>query len=691
MGAQHLAFRGGRTMSSHPQLHGASFAHFMVTSAMIGCPLLGVLGLVGWVWDVTALKSIVWALPGMAPNTALALILGGVALGLLQQRELGAPRHKVAKAFAWGLILIGGLSNFQRFLAPELGFQDLIFRWTDWASRTPLDLTAATTATCLVLLGVALLLLASRALYSSWCLDVPVALAMLIALFGINSNLHHGLGLPEHPHPPLVEGMSLQTALGILLLGVGILCARPDQGLIGQLTRDTLGGFLARWLLPVSIFLPSLVAVTLEVLFSEDIFRLPAKAALFSTAMSLSGVAMVLLSAHALNRIDAERRQANAALEAYLDRLRVARAEAERERALLEAVVEHAPIGILFADPSTDKVRFNSTFQAMMGDRLDPNAGRRQYLGRMRHLNGRPVSFEELPSTRALEGHEVPPEKYIILRESGPLPILSSAAAVRSPTGEVRGVIACVQDISAHEELGRLREEYVGLISHDLRTPLQNISLRCQLLLRSLQEKGLTAEVASAEALLRNTRRMSGMVEELLEGSRLEAGQVQLHFEPLDMIHFLEELIERDVPPDARERLRLEVVSQVPRVPADAPRLERVLVNLLTNALKYSPPETPVVVRLEREGDMVRIAVRDQGKGLTAEECERLFTKYYRTSAGKHAEGVGLGLYISRLIIEAHGGHIHVESTPGQGSTFVFTLPLTTPASAVEHQGAPPA
>jgi len=669
-------------MSSRSQLHGASFAHLLVRSAKIGGPLVGVLVLLGWVWDVTIFKSIVPGLPMMSPNTAVAFILAGVALGLLHPRAPESRLLWVAKACTWGLILIGGLSLFQRFFAPNLGFQKLFLQWTGWAADAPLSLTSPTTATCLVLLGFSLLLLGSRASYPAWLLDTPIALAVLIALFSFNSNFHHALNLLEEPEPLFANGMALHTAIVLILVGVGILCARPEQGLIGQLTRDTLGGFLARWLVPLSLFGPTLVAAVLEVLFAEDFFSIPAKAAIFSTVMSLSGVSIVLMSAHALNRIDAER-------ERYLGGLRVAREETERERALLEAVVEHAPVGILFADPSTDVVRLNSTLDAMLEDRVDRAAGRRQFLEHLRHLDGRPLNFEELPSTRALEGHEVPPEKFLILHERGPLPVLASAAPVRAPTGEVRGVIVCVQDISAQEELDQLREEYVGLISHDLRTPLQNISLRCQLLLRSLQEKGLASEVASAEALLRNAWRMSGMVEELLEGSRLEAGQVELHFEPLDMTHFVEEVIERDVPPDARERLRLEVAAPVARIPADAPRLERVLVNLLTNALKYSTPGTPVVVRLEQQTSSVRVSVKDQGKGMPPEECSRLFTKYYRTGAGKRGDGVGLGLYISRLIIEAHGGHIHAESTPGQGSTFFFTLPLTAPASSTAPQGMP--
>jgi signal transduction histidine kinase len=371
--------------------------------------------------------------------------------------------------------------------------------------------------------------------------------------------------------------------------------------------------------------------------------------------------------------------------ERYLEGLRVARAEAERERALLQTVVEHAPVGILFLDPSTDEVRLNSTLQAMLDGNPLPT-DRLQYLRSLRNADGRPVRFEELPSTRALEGQEVPPEKYFYARPQGDLPALASAAPVRGPMGEIRGAIVCIQDISAQEELERLRDEYVGLISHDLRTPLQNILLRGQQLLRSLRKQELASEVAMAEALLRNTRWMSGMVEELLEGSRLESGQVELHREPLELGHFIEEVIERDVPPDAHERLRLEVAMPVPPVPADAPRLERVLVNLLTNALKYSAPGTAVVVRLEQVDGQVRVSVKDQGKGLSPEETRRLFTKYYRTREGRSAEGVGLGLYISRLIVEAHGGQIHVESTPGQGSTFRFTLPLTAPAREEERR-----
>jgi PAS domain S-box-containing protein len=269
--------------------------------------------------------------------------------------------------------------------------------------------------------------------------------------------------------------------------------------------------------------------------------------------------------------------------EQYLERLSAARAEAERERVLLQAVLNGAPVGILFVEPATDEVRLNSALQSLLNMPQQSTAGLRQYLMRLRHPDGRPMRLEELPSSRALAGQEVPPEEYVIHLPGREIPVLVSAAPVRWPSGEVRGVIVSIQDISARRELERLREEYVGLISHDLRAPLQNISLRTQLLRRALLQRGFEAEAATAEALLRSAQRMNEVVEELLESSRLEAGQAQLHREPLDLVYLLEDVLERNVPPDVRERLRLEVVAPVPRVSADGPRLERVVVNLLTS------------------------------------------------------------------------------------------------------------
>ena len=784
-------------MSSRSQQRGFSVVRFLVWSTAVCAPLVGTIVLAGWAWDLPTVKSISPGLPKMAPNTALGLFLGGVALGLLSPSASGRVRRALGLTCAWGLVLIGAATLLQYFSGRDLGFEALLFKWADWTSRTPPSPPAPNTAFFFILLGAALLLLGRRAPVSPWWADGLVLVALLGALLAFNGYLHGALALAGAPQFFPHTGMGLHTSLTLLLLGVGFLCARPEQGLMRLLTRDTIGGYLARRLVPVALLGPPLLGVVLELLHRAHVISGPARASLSSTIMSLGGVTLVLLSSVALNRIDAERRRTRAALEASearfrglletapdpivtvdragritftnaqaerafgyqreellgqevevlvperlrethrrhreqyiaapsvrkmgqglalcgrrkdgpelpldislspllspeglsvttiirdvtereqtLERLRAARAEAERERTLLQTVLDSAPVGILFMAPATGEVRINPTLQALLNMPLGASAERQQYLLHLRHTDGRPMRLEELPSTRALEGHGVPPQEYVIIHPDRQLPVLASAAPVREPGGAVRGVVVSIQDISAREELERLREEYVGLISHDLRTPLQNISLRTQLLLRTLRQKGLQGESASAESLLLSARRMSEMVEELLEGSRLEAGQAELRREPLDLARFLEEVVDRSIPPDARERLRLEVSGPVPPVAADAPRLERVVVNLLTNALKYGAPGTPVVIHLEREGEQALVSVRDQGQGLQPEELSRLFSKYYRTREGRRAKGVGLGLYISRLIIEAHGGRILVESTPGQGSTFTFTLPL---------------
>jgi len=317
----------------------------------------------------------------------------------------------------------------------------------------------------------------------------------------------------------------------------------------------------------------------------------------------------------------------------------------------------------------------------MLGRPLPPEMGREQYIEQLRHADGRPVLQEELPSSRVLEGQQVEAEEYVLVRPDGSqTPVLINAAPVHDSSGEPRGVVLTFQDISTRQELERLKEEYVGLISHDLRAPLHTISLRLDLLLRQLRAQGLEKEGAAAENIQRSVRRMGGMIGELLEGTRLESGQVELDRKPVDLGHLLVEVLERDVPPSEHERFRLEYPAAPRPVLADAPRLTRVVVNLLTNALKYSPPGSPVAVRLEYEESQAVVTVSDQGPGLRPEEAARLFQKYYRTRAtAEKSEGLGLGLYISRLIVEAHGGRIWVKSTPGQGARFTFTVPLATP------------
>ena len=233
-------------------------------------------------------------------------------------------------------------------------------------------------------------------------------------------------------------------------------------------------------------------------------------------------------------------------------------------------------------------------------------------------------------------------------------------------------------DVTERKLNEQFREQYVGLISHDLRTPLSTIGLSATLLKQLLEREGLLEGARPAETILRNTRRMSEMIEDLLETTRLESGQLQLRNSSFDLAQ-LAGTVAGQLGATASRSIRCEAAGPV-TVVADAGRLERVLENLVSNAFRYSPPHAAVRVQVQANAREAIVTVEDSGVGIPPDELPKLFQRFYRTGGNHSAEGLGLGLYNSRLIVEQHGGRIWAQSSPGRGSTFGFALPAAPPA-----------
>lgn len=266
---------------------------------------------------------------------------------------------------------------------------------------------------------------------------------------------------------------------------------------------------------------------------------------------------------------------------------------------------------------------------------------------------------------------------YLVLSSWFVFDALFSATLVR-PYRELDALRAHVEDelvVSIRELRAskEQREDLLRAVSHDLRNPLQVVLLQGQRLLR--QAEGDPAR-RSAQAILAATRRMDRMLRDLADAARSESGNLELAPSAVDLRPFLEGFLE--VADGVLERPRVEnaVPATAPRVLADPDRLDRILVNLIGNALKYS--QERVVVSAEGEGDVVRISVSDQGPGISPQDLPRVFERYYRGQRHE-GEGLGLGLFIVRKLVEAHGGRIWAESRPGLGSTFTFTLPIARP------------
>lgn len=229
-------------------------------------------------------------------------------------------------------------------------------------------------------------------------------------------------------------------------------------------------------------------------------------------------------------------------------------------------------------------------------------------------------------------------------------------------------------DITARKEVDALREQYTGLLSHDLKNALNGIVLNLALLERRLKAAGHAEDLDAARRVDGYARRMGTMLDELLETLRLEAPTFELKRTPTDLGEVARRVVSL-LAPALQQRVLVHTAASGPHVSGDGSRLERVLDNLLSNALKHSASDAPIVVEVSEDGEVAALSVSDQGRGIPPEQLPHLFQRFYRPP-GTTADGLGLGLYIARLIVEHHGGLIHVESEVGRGACFRFTIPL---------------
>ncbi|KAB8139573.1 PAS domain S-box protein [Chloroflexia bacterium SDU3-3] len=259
-------------------------------------------------------------------------------------------------------------------------------------------------------------------------------------------------------------------------------------------------------------------------------------------------------------------------------------------------------------------------------------------------------------------------------RHGGVLSIAYSAAPMMMD-GQVVGAVISVRDMTQAQQLRQLRQEYLALVSHDLRAPLSVMMGYAQLLVRRLEFHGLTREIGHAQMMLESGLRMNAMIQDILDHGQatpqIDAG-VQT---PTDLVQIVQQMIDQTVQPNQRDRIVLDAPITLP-ITINQLEISRVLVNLLTNALKFSSPEQTVHIQVRQQAAEAQIRVTDQGIGMAPDDLLHAFESGYRAKDVDQIAGHGLGLYSSRLIVEAHKGQIWVESAVGQGTTVTLTLPI---------------
>ncbi len=290
----------------------------------------------------------------------------------------------------------------------------------------------------------------------------------------------------------------------------------------------------------------------------------------------------------------------------------------------------------------------------------------------------------------------------------------SRQVLVRDDSGRPSAILEINRDVTQRERLLNERadvqarelafqetihqiDSFLSLVSHELRTPVTSLKSMVQLMLRhamraAADESGATAQFAQKQSELlrrseRQINRLARLLDDLLDLSRIRMGKMDLRLEPGDLRVWVEESVEAEAVAHPDRRITLESTTAGPLpVVADADRIGQVVTNYLTNALKYSPMDQPVLVRLHRWGTQARVEVQDHGPGIPSDAQDQVWEMFHRVPGievvSGSGVGLGLGLYLSKTLIERHGGQVGVESAPGQGALFWFTLPLAAEATA---------
>jgi two-component system phosphate regulon sensor histidine kinase PhoR len=359
------------------------------------------------------------------------------------------------------------------------------------------------------------------------------------------------------------------------------------------------------------------------------------------------------------------------------DQLRTTLAELERVRVRLEATLAHLSDGVIITDEQGHVVLANDAAMAML-------AVRGAFEGEPFVAVGRDHELADLLAD-ALAATDGLAERTIRHGRSGRV-IQAAAQGIDAADGRI-GLLV-LRDVTELRRLEGVRRDFVANVSHELRTPLTSI----RALVETLESGAIDDPEVSSEFLARiiaEVDRLALLVDELLDLARLESGRVQLALEEVDPRASIERVVRRMAPQIERAGLVVEytIAAETPNIVADRARVDQVLLNLMHNAIKFTPTTGAVTILASQSGDDVEFRVTDTGVGVNPEDLPRLFERFYKADRARGSQGTGLGLAIAKHVVQEHGGRIWAEPNEPHGATFAFALPIAGPNTPVFADG----
>ena len=365
--------------------------------------------------------------------------------------------------------------------------------------------------------------------------------------------------------------------------------------------------------------------------------------------------------------------------------------EEQRARAYLETLIDTTPVGVVVFNAVTGvPVSLNREGRRLVDGLTDPGQTAEQLLDVLtfRRADGREISLREFPLAEALStGETVRAEEIVIgVPDGRSVSVLLNATAIRSEEGQVESVVVTLQDMTALEELDRLRAEFLGMVSHELRAPLTSIKGSAATVLGSTADLDPAVVRQFFRIIDEQADHMHDLVADLLDVARIETGTLPVTPEPAEAAVLVDRARSAFTSAGGRNNLAIDIPPDLPLVMADRRRVVQVVGNLLSNAAKHSSESSVITVTVVREDVHVAVSVADEGRGIPSERLPYLFRKFTRSDGddlGSGVAGSGLGLAICKGIVEAHGGRIWAESEgPGMGARFTFTIPTVEEAGS---------